>query len=247
MPWLGWACGRCRFCLSGRENLCDEARFTGYQLHGGYAEYATADARFCFRLPETGDAASLAPWMCAGLIGARALALAGEGAPVGLYGFGAAAHIVAQLLAHQRREFYAFTRPGDVARQTFARRLGASWAGDSGQAPPRPMDSALLFAPAGSLVPAALEHLEKGGRIICAGIHMSDIPSFPYAILWGERSIRSVANLTRRDGEAFLELAEKAAIQTEVQRFRLDEANQALECLRRGEVQGAAVLIMDLS
>jgi alcohol dehydrogenase, propanol-preferring len=244
VPWLGWTCGKCRYCATGRENLCDRARFTGYQLDGGYAEYAAADARYCFRLPDEGDAAELAPLLCAGLIGYRALALAGEGQPVGLYGFGAAAHIVAQVLVHQRREFYAFTRPGDVASQRFALRLGATWAGDSGQAPPRPMDSALLFAPVGALVPAALAQVDKGGRVICAGIHMSDIPAFPYGLLWGERAIRSVANLTRRDGDEFLELAPSVPVRTEVRRFPLEAANEALHRLRHGEVEGAAVLVV---
>jgi propanol-preferring alcohol dehydrogenase len=244
VPWLGWTCGRCRFCQSGRENLCDDARFTGYQIDGGYAEYAAADARYCFLLPDEGDAASLAPWLCAGLIGYRALALAGRGEPVGIYGFGAAAHIVAQVLRHQRREFYAFTRPGDATGQDFARRLGAAWAGESGQAPPGELDSAVIFAPAGQLVPEALRRLSKGGRVVCAGIHMSDLPSFPYAILWGERSVCSVANLTRRDGDEFLALAAAIPVRSEVRRFPMEQANDALTSLRRGELQGAAVLVM---
>ncbi|CAG0972468.1 partial alcohol dehydrogenase, propanol-preferring, partial [Rhodocyclaceae bacterium] len=196
VPWLGWTCGQCRFCCSGRENLCDGARFTGYQIPGGYAEYTVADARYCFPLPEEGDAAQLAPLLCAGLIGYRALRLAGEARRVGLYGFGAAAHIAAQVLRHQGREFLAFTRPGDRESQAFARSLGAAWAGGIDETPPGELDAALIFAPAGPLVPAALAHVGKGGCVICAGIHMSDIPSFPYAILWGERSLRSVANLT---------------------------------------------------
>jgi len=244
VPWLGWTCGECRFCTSGRENLCDAARFTGYQIPGGYAEYTVADARYCFLLPDAGDAAPLAPLLCAGLIGYRALRLAGESNRVGIYGFGAAAHIVAQVLKFQRREFHAFTRPDDVASQEFARRLGAAWAGSADQAPPALLDAALIFAPAGPLVPAALRHLEKGGCVVCAGIHMSDIPTFPYDILWGERSIRSVANLTRRDGIEFLELAQRVPVRTEVVRFPLAQANEALAQLRRGEFQGAAVLTM---
>lgn len=245
VPWLGWTCGVCRFCTGGRENLCDAARFTGYQIHGGYAEYAVADARYCFPLPDAGDAALLAPLLCAGLIGYRALRLAGESRRIGIYGFGAAAHIVAQVLKFQGREFHAFTRPGDLASQTFARGLGAAWAGGADENPPTHLDAALIFAPAGPLVPAALRHLEKGGCVICAGIHMSDIPAFPYDILWGERSIRSVANLTRRDGLEFLDLAPRIPIRTELNRFPLAQANEALGRLRRGEFQGAAVLTMD--
>ncbi|MCX7165330.1 MAG: zinc-dependent alcohol dehydrogenase family protein [Rhodocyclales bacterium] len=244
VPWLGWTCGTCHFCISGRENLCDGARFTGYQINGGYAEYAVADARYCFPLPDVGDAALLAPLLCAGLIGYRALRLAGESRRLGIYGFGAAAHIVAQVLKFEGREFYAFTRPGDIASQAFARKLGATWAGDTDQQPPAPLDAALIFAPAGALVPTALRHTEKGGCVVCAGIHMSDIPAFPYAILWGERSIRSVANLTRVDGLEFLDLAPRIPIGTEVHRFPLASANEALGRLRRGEFQGAAVLTM---
>jgi propanol-preferring alcohol dehydrogenase len=245
VPWLGWTCGECRFCTSGRENLCDTARFTGYQIQGGYAEYTVADGRYCFPLPDFGDAAPLAPLLCAGLIGYRALRLAGESKRVGIYGFGAAAHIVAQVLKYQGREFHAFTRPADVASQEFARRLGAAWAGSADQTPPALLDAALIFAPAGPLVPAALRHLEKGGCVVCAGIHMSDIPAFPYDILWGERSIRSVANLTRRDGLEFLELAPRVPVRTEVVRFPLAQANEALAQLRRGAFQGAAVLTMN--
>jgi propanol-preferring alcohol dehydrogenase len=245
VPWLGWTCGECRFCTSGRENLCDAARFTGYQIQGGYAEYTVADGRYCFPLPDFGDAAPLAPLLCAGLIGYRALRLAGESKRVGIYGFGAAAHIVAQVLKYQGREFHAFTRPADVASQEFARRLGAAWAGSADQTPPALLDAALIFAPAGPLVPAALRHLEKGGCVVCAGIHMSDIPAFPYDILWGERSIRSVANLTRRDGLEFLELAPRVPVRTEVVRFPLAQANEALAQLRRGAFQGAAVLTMN--
>lgn len=244
VPWLGWTCGICRFCTSGRENLCDEARFTGYQIPGGYADYTVADARYCFRLAEEPDAADLAPLLCAGFIGYRALLLAGEARRVGIYGFGAAAHLIAQVLKFQGREFYAFTRPGDAASQAFARDLGAAWAGSAEQAPPRALDAALIFAPAGPLVPTALGHVEKGGRVVCAGIHMSDIPAFPYALLWGERHIRSVANLTRRDGEAFLDLAPRIPVRAEIHRFPLAQANEALEGLRRGEYQGAAVLTM---
>jgi alcohol dehydrogenase, propanol-preferring len=245
VPWLGWTCGTCRFCTSGRENLCNGARFTGYQIPGGYAEYTVADARYCFPLPEDADPADLAPLLCAGLIGYRALVLAGEARCVGIYGFGAAAHLIAQVLRFQGRDFYAFTRPGDTASQGFALGLGAAWAGSADQSPPQAMDAALIFAPAGPLVPAALSHLEKGGRVVCAGIHMSDIPAFPYALLWGERQIRSVANLTRRDGEEFLDLAARIPVRAEVHRFPLARANEALEQLRRGEYQGAAVLTME--
>jgi propanol-preferring alcohol dehydrogenase len=245
VPWLGWTCGTCRFCSSGRENLCDAARFTGYQIHGGYAEYTVADARYCLPLPDDGDAAQLAPLLCAGLIGYRALRMAGTSNRIGIYGFGAAAHIVAQVLKFQEREFHAFTRPGDTASQDFAHRLGAAWAGSTDQQPPALLDAALIFAPAGPLVPAALRHLEKGGSVVCAGIHMSEIPAFPYEILWGERSIRSVANLTRRDGLEFLELAPRIPIRTEVHPMPLAQANEALEQLRQGKFQGAAVLTMN--
>lgn len=244
VPWLGWTCGECRFCSSGQENLCDAARFTGYQIQGGYAEYTVADARYCFPLPDAGDAAELAPLLCAGLIGYRALRMAGAARRIGIYGFGAAAHIVAQVLRHQGREFLAFTRSGDIASQEFARSLGAAWAGGTDQKPPHELDAALIFAPAGALVPLALRHLEKGGCVVCAGIHMSDIPTFPYQILWGERSIRSVANLTRHDGLEFLALAPRVPIRSEIHRFALDQANEALQQLRRGAFQGAAVLTM---
>lgn len=248
VPWLGWTCGACRFCTSGRENLCDHARFTGYQIDGGYAEFAVADARYCFALADSTarpSALALAPLLCAGLIGYRALRLAGDTGRVGLYGFGAAAHIVAQVLRHQGRPFYAFTRPGDGESQAFARALGAAWVGDADQRPPEPLDAALIFAPAGALVPAALKHLDKGGVVVCAGIHMSDIPAFAYADLWGERMIRSVANLTRRDGIDFLALAPRVPVRTAVTRFALADANLALDALRRGALQGAAVLAMD--
>ena len=244
VPWLGWTCGECRFCINERENLCDAARFTGYQIDGGYAEYTVADARYCFPMSSAGDAAQLAPLLCAGLIGYRALRLAGESHRLGIYGFGAAAHIVAQVLKFQGREFHAFTRIGDTASQEFARSLGAAWAGSADERPPKTLGAALIFAPAGPLVPTALRQLEKGGCVVCAGIHMSDIPAFPYEILWGERSVRSVANLTRRDGLEFLELAPRVPIRTEVQRFPLAQANEALEHLRRGAFQGAAVLTM---
>lgn len=244
VPWLGWTCGHCAFCASGRENLCDAARFTGYQINGGYAEFTVADARYCFALPETGDAAALAPLLCAGLIGYRALSMAGDARRLGIYGFGAAAHIVAQVARYQGREFYAFTRAGDAASQEFARGLGAAWAGSADAAPPQQLDAALIFAPAGPLVPAALRQIVKGGCVICAGIHMSDIPAFPYSILWGERTIRSVANLTRRDGDEFLGLAPQVPVRTSVQAFPLAQANEALARLRRGELQGAAALLM---
>ncbi|WP_226419354.1 zinc-dependent alcohol dehydrogenase family protein [Dechloromonas denitrificans] len=248
VPWLGWTCGNCRFCLSGRENLCDSARFTGYQIDGGFAEYTVADERYCFALPDTPDSApaiELAPLLCAGLIGYRALRLAGEAQTVGIYGFGAAAHIIAQVLQHQGRSFYAFTRPGDTESQDFARSLGAAWAGSAEQRPPQALDAALIFAPAGPLVPEALRHTEKGGCVVCAGIHMSDIPGFSYADLWGERMIRSVANLTREDGLGFLDLAPKIPIRTTVTPFPLEQANEALSRLRSGALQGAAVLTMD--
>ena len=243
VPWLGWTCGECRFCLSGRENLCDSARFTGYQINGGYAEFTVADARYCFALPD-GDAAALAPLLCAGLIGYRALRLAGDARRLGIYGFGAAAHIVAQLAKSEGREIYAFTRPGDGAAQRFALGLGVTWAGGADQAPPQELDAALIFAPVGALVPAALRHVGKGACVVCAGIHMSDIPAFPYADLWGERSIRSVANLTRRDGIDFFERVAKIPVQTTIRRFALAQANEALACLRSGQIEGAAVLTM---
>jgi propanol-preferring alcohol dehydrogenase len=242
VPWLGWTCGECGYCRSGRENLCDAARFTGYQIDGGYATHALADARYCFPMP-AGDAAELSPLLCAGLIGYRALAMAGDARRLGIYGFGAAAHIVCQVAVQQGREVFAFTRGGDDASQAFARSLGAAWAGASDAPPPYPLDAALIFAPVGALVPAALRATRKGGTVVCAGIHMSDIPAFPYAILWGERSIRSVANLTRRDGEEFLALAARTNIRTEVTRFPLAQANEALAALRSGRVQGAAVLL----
>lgn len=244
VPWLGWTCGHCAACLHGHENLCDVARFTGCHIFGGYAEYAVADARYCFPMPEHADAAELAPLLCAGLIGYRALRLAGGGAQtLALYGFGAAAHILAQVIGYQGGSFIAFTRPGDAESQRFARSLGAAWAGDASRAAPIVCDAAIIFAPAGELVPHALKQVRKGGRVVCAGIHMSDIPSFPYADLWEERSLLSVANLTRADGIEFLALAPQVPIHTEVRRYPLTEANRALDDLRRGAFNGAAVLI----
>ena len=242
IPWLGWTCGECRYCLSGRENLCDRARFTGYQLDGGYAEFVAADERFCFPLPDEYDDLQAAPLLCAGLIGYRSLRLAGDGERLGLYGFGASAHIVAQVARHQGRRVFAFTRAGDETAQDFARELGAEWAGDALGPAPEELDAAIIFAPAGELVPAALAAVAKGGVVVCAGIHMSDIPSFPYELLWGERVVRSVANLTRLDGEEFLALAPEVPVRTEVEPFPLGQANAALARLRAGEIRGAAVL-----
>ncbi len=243
VPWLGWTCGSCRHCRRERENLCDRARFTGYQIDGGYAEMALADARYCFPLPEDADPVALAPLLCAGLIGYRTLRLAGPVNVVGLYGFGAAAHILAQVLRHRGVRFHAFTRPGDAEAQGFARELGAAWAGGSDELPPEPLDAALLFAPVGALVPTALRAVDKGGVVVCGGIHMSEIPSFPYRILWEERSIRSVANLTRRDGREFLALAPRIPVRTETRPYPLTEANRALADLRAGRLRGAAVLV----
>jgi propanol-preferring alcohol dehydrogenase len=242
VPWLGWTDGECRFCRAGLENLCDRAQFTGYDRDGGYAEYTVADERYCLPLPEGYDDLQAAPLLCAGLIGYRALRLAGDGEVLGLYGFGASAHIVTQVARHEGRRVFAFTRPGDTAGQSFARELGAEWAGGSDESPPEELDAAIVFAPVGGLVPAALRALRKAGVVVCAGIHMSDIPSFPYELLWGERVLRSVANLTRRDGEEFLALAPRVPVRTEVTRFPLEEANEALDHLRRGEVRGAVVL-----
>ncbi len=245
VPWLGWTCGACRYCLSGRENLCPAARFTGYTLDGGFAEYAIADARFCFPIPEGYPDLQAAPLLCAGLIGYRSLRMAGEAGTLGLYGFGAAAHIVIQVARHEGRRVFAFTRSGDEEAQAFARSLGAAWAGASTDAPPEPLDAAILFAPAGELVPIALRAVAPGGTVVCAGIHMSDIPSFPYRILWEERVLRSVANLTRRDGREFLALAPQVPVRTEVEVFALEAANEALERLRSGRPRGAAVLTVD--
>jgi propanol-preferring alcohol dehydrogenase len=243
VPWLGWTCGTCRYCRSGRENLCDYARFTGYQLDGGYAEYAVADERYCFPIPPPYGDVEAAPLLCAGLIGYRSLIAAGDGERLGIYGFGAAAHIIVQVARHQGRTVYAFTRPGDSEAQQFALELGAAWAGPSDQPPPEPLDAAIIFAPVGTLVPAALRAVVKGGTVVCAGIHMSDIPSFPYAILWGERVVRSVANLTRRDGEEFLALAPQVPVRTETVPLPLERANDALDRLRSGRLRGAAVLV----
>jgi len=245
IPWLGWTCGHCGYCLSGRENLCGEARFTGYQRDGGYAEYTLADARFCFPLPRRYGDIEAAPLLCAGLIGYRAYRLGGEGRNIGIYGFGAAAHLIAQVAVAQGRRVFAFTRSGDTAGQAFARRLGAAWAGGSDEAPPEPLDVALLFAPVGALVSAALAALARGGTAVCAGIHMSDIPSFPYRDLWEERIVRSVANLTRRDAREFLALAPTVPVRTHVRRYDLSQANVALGDLRNGRLEGAAVLVPD--
>jgi len=242
VPWLGYTCGVCAFCHSGRENLCTKARFTGYQIDGGYAEFTLADQRFVFSLPDTYSDSAAAPLLCAGLIGYRSLRMTGDAQRLGLYGFGAAAHIIAQVARYQGRQVYAFTRPGDNPAQQFARELGAVWAGASSMLPPEELDAAILFAPVGALVPAALRAVAPGGIVVCAGIHMSDIPSFPYALLWEERTVRSVANLTRRDGEEFLALAPKVPVRTTVQTFALSQANEALACLRSGRIQGAGVL-----
>jgi len=243
VPWLGWTCGECPFCLSERENLCDRARFTGYTLDGGYAEYVVADERFCFPLPQNCSDAEAAPLLCAGLIGYRSLAKTGAAKRIGIYGFGAAAHIITQVARYQCREIYAFTRPGDFDGQRFAKSLGAIWAGDSETLPPEPLDAAIIFAPAGELVSRALRAINKGGVVVCGGIHMSDIPSFPYDSLWNERSICSVANLTRRDGKEFFLLAPRIPVQTTVVTFPMEEANAALARLRQGKIKGAAVLM----
>ena len=243
VPWLGWTCGECAYCLTGRENLCDRARFTGYDTDGGYAELCVADERFCFPVPDGFADVQAAPLLCAGLIGYRSLRLAGDAARIGLYGFGAAAHIVCQVALHEGREVYALTRSGDDDAQAFARSLGATWAGDTATRPPAELDAAILFAPAGELVPTALGHVRKGGSVVCAGIHMSDIPSFPYELLWGERVVRSVANLTRSDGEEFLRIAALVPVETRVEELPLASANEALARLRAGDVRGALVLV----
>jgi propanol-preferring alcohol dehydrogenase len=243
IPWLGWSCGICEFCRSGRENLCPDARYTGYQLNGGYAEYALADASFCFSLPGQYDDTHAAPLLCAGLIGYRAYRMAGPGQTIGIYGFGAAAHIISQIARHAGRDVYAFAKPGDRHALEFARQHGATWVGFSNEAPPRRLDSAIIFAPVGSLVPEALSRIVPGGVVVCAGIHMSDIPSFPYRLLWEERTIRSVANLTRQDAREFLALAAEVPLQTRVHAFPLSEANRALNDLRSGRLSGAAVLV----
>jgi propanol-preferring alcohol dehydrogenase len=247
IPWLGWTCGRCRYCLSGRENLCDRARFTGRDIDGGYAELTVADERYCFPLPNGYSDTQVAPLLCAGLIGGRALRMTGEAERLGLYGFGASAHIVAQLAIFQGRRVFAFTRASDESTQTFARELGAEWAGDSLEGPPEQLDAAIVFASAGELVPAALRALAKGGTVVCAGIHMSDIPSFPYDILWGERSVRSVANLTRKDARELLALAPRVPVRTSVSTYPLADAGRALADVRDGRVHGAAVIEVDLA
>jgi len=244
VPWLGGTCGSCRYCLSGRENLCDSPRFTGYQVDGGFADYAVADVRFCFHLPEGYPDRQAAPLLCAGLIGYRSLVMAGEGHRIGVYGFGAAAHIVTQVARWQGREVYAFTRAGDREGRQFAAEMGAVWTGGAGDLPPAELDAAIIFAPAGELVPQALAAVGRGGTVVCAGIHMSDIPSFPYELLWGERVLRSVANLTRRDGEEFLALAPRVPVRTEGQTYGLEHANEALGDLRRGKIRGAGVLLV---
>ncbi|HLM25879.1 MAG TPA: zinc-dependent alcohol dehydrogenase family protein [Thermoleophilaceae bacterium] len=242
VPWLGWACGRCAYCRSGRENLCEKAEFTGYHRDGGYAERAVADERFCLPLPDGYSERELAPLLCAGLIGFRTLSFAGDAVRVGIYGFGAAAHIVCQVAKHEGRRVFAFTRPGDRQAQAFARELGAEWAGGSDEAPPEELDAALVFAPAGELVPAALRAVARGGTVVCGGIHMSDIPAMPYEILWGERVLRSVANLTRKDGERFMAVAPQVPVRTQVEVFALERAQEALDRLRSGRIRGAGVL-----
>ena len=244
VPWLGWTDGDCRYCVRGLENLCDRAQFTGYDLDGGYADRVVTDERFCFSLPDGYTDEQAAPLLCAGLIGYRSLRMAGDGERLGLYGFGASAHIVAQVARHQGRRVFAFTKPGDGEGQSFARELGAEWAGGSDERPPEELDAAILFAPAGELVPTALSAMAKGGTVVCAGIHMTDIPSFPYELLWGERQVRSVANLTRADGDEFLALAPTVPVRTEIETFPLADANEALDRLRAGRIRGAAVLVV---
>jgi propanol-preferring alcohol dehydrogenase len=243
IPWLGWSCGACEFCVAGRENLCPSARYTGYQIHGGYAAYAVADGRFCFAVPDGYDDAHAAPLLCAGLIGYRAYRMADQGPRLGIYGFGAAAHIIAQVAVNQGREVYAFVTPGDSRAEQFARAVGATWAGPSNEPAPVALDSAVIFAPVGRLIPEALSRVKPGGVVVCAGIHMSDIPSFPYRLLWEERIVRSVANLTREDAKQFLELAATVPLETHVHTYALADANHALEDLRRGRLSGAAVLV----
>jgi len=244
VPWLGWTCGECAYCRKGQENLCDQAKFTGYTLDGGYAEFTVADQRFCFPIPDSYSDVEAAPLLCAGLIGYRSLVKAGNGKRLGIYGFGAAAHIIAQVAKYQQREVYTFTRPGDEEAQKFALHLGAVWAGGSDELPAQKLDAAIIFAPLGALVPQALKAVGKGGIVVCGGIHMSDVPSFPYATLWEERSVCSVANLTRRDGEEFLALAPRVPVRTKVETFPLEDANTALNRLRTGQIQGAAVLVI---
>jgi propanol-preferring alcohol dehydrogenase len=243
IPWLGWSCGECSWCLREQENLCPRARYTGFQINGGYAEYAVAHASFCFTLPRNYDEVHVAPLLCAGLIGYRAYRFAGPGRRIGVYGFGAAAHIITQVAVHEGREVYAFVTPGDDRAAAFARDMGAVWAGASTERPPHALDTAIIFAPVGALVPEALARVAPGGTVVCAGIHMSDVPSFPYRLLWGERNVRSVANLTRRDAREFLALAEELPLITHVRKYPLADANRALDDLRRGRLSGAAVLI----
>ncbi len=245
IPWLGGSCGECYYCRSGQENLCDESKYTGYQIDGGFAEYAVADERFTFPIPQGYPDIQAAPLLCAGLIGYRSLRFTGEAKRIGFYGFGAAAHVIIQVATYQDREIYGFTREGDTRGQKFARDLGAVWAGSSKEMPPEQLDAAIIFAPVGPLVPLALRAVRKGGVVVCAGIHMSDIPSFPYSLLWGERVLRSVANLTRRDGEEFLALAPKVPVQTTVHPYPLEKANEALDDLREGRFEGAAVIVVD--
>jgi propanol-preferring alcohol dehydrogenase len=245
IPWLGQTCGRCEYCREGRENLCNNPLFTGYTRDGGFATHAVANAKFAFRLPDNGEDAAIAPLLCAGLIGWRSLKIAGEGKRIGFYGFGAAAHIIAQVARWQGRDVFAFTRSGDTAAMDFARKLGSKWAGSSEEKPPEELDCAIIYAPVGALVPLALGAVRKGGRVVCAGIHMSDIPAFPYRLLWEEREVRSVANLTRRDGDEFFDVATRAAVVTETVRYPLRQANEALSDLRMGRLQGAAVLVPD--
>jgi len=244
VPWLWGTCGRCRYCVSGHENLCDEAEFTGYTVDGGYAEFVLADQRYCLALPDAYSDSAAAPLLCAGLIGYRALMAAGDARNLGIYGFGAAAHIITQVARWQQRAVFAFTRPGDEDGGNFARELGAVWAGASDATPPVELDAAIIFAPVGALVPEALRHVAKGGIVVCAGIHMSNIPEFPYSLLWGEREVRSIANLTRKDGEAFLDIAPRAGVKTEIETFSLESANEAMQRVRSGRVRGAAVLVM---
>jgi propanol-preferring alcohol dehydrogenase len=247
VPWLGWTCSQCAYCENGQDNLCDQAKFTGYTLDGGYAEYTVADQRFCFSIPDSYSDAEAAPLLCAGLIGYRSLVKAGNGKRIGIYGFGAAAHIIAQVVKFQGRRIYAFTRPGDEEAKKFAIGLGAVWAGGSNEMPPEKLDAAIIFAPVGELVPLALKAVAKGGTVVCGGIHMSDIPSFPYSILWQERSICSVANLTRRDGAEFMALAPKVPVRTRVETFPLEDANEAVNRLRAGRIHGAAVLVTNFA
>jgi alcohol dehydrogenase, propanol-preferring len=245
VPWLGFTCGKCKFCITGRDNLCDKARFTGYHMNGGFAQYAVADERCCFAIPDGYSAVQAAPLLCAGLIGFRALGMTGEAHRIGIYGFGSAAHILIQVARFEQRVVYAFTRPGDTSGQAYARKLGAAWAGESGEAPPEKLDAAIIFAPDGRLVIEALKAVDKGGAVVCAGIHMTDIPSFPYRLLWEERAVRTVANLSSADGERFMELAPRVPVRTDVTTFALDQVNEALDALRGGAVNGSIVIDMN--